>query len=259
MREAPVGYQCPECVKQAAGPRLGRRRARLTVGRTGRLATGLILVNLLVFLLEVIGGGSGSLGFGTSARVLFDLGAMQVRAIVVQDQYWRLVTAMFLHAGLIHLAFNMYALYLFGSAVENAFGSARFLATYFVTGILANVTSFALSGDNVFGVSVGASGAVFGLLGAWVAYNYRRRGSVLASQNLQTAMFLIGLNLLLGFSIPGIDNSAHIGGLVSGVAAGAFAEGFGPRKVRTATQVMGFALLVVVGIAVLAWRVGQLT
>jgi rhomboid protease GluP len=253
-----VGYQCPDCVR-AARRGAGRPRARLTIGRTATVVVGLIVVNLLMFLIEIIGGGSGSLGFGASARVLFDLGALQARAIVVEDQYWRLVTAMFLHAGLVHLAFNMYALYIFGALVESAFGSAWFLAIYFVSGILASITSFALSGNNVFGVSVGASGAVFGLLGAWVAYNYRRRGSILASRNLQTAMMLIVLNLVLGFSIAGIDNSAHIGGLVSGIAAGAFAEGFGRRTARTATRVVGFALLVAAGAGVLAWRVAQLT
>jgi membrane associated rhomboid family serine protease len=255
MREAPVGYQCPQCVTEA-GRRLPRRRARLVVGRPGSLVTLLIAANLAMFVVEVVLGGPGALLGGPDTNRLFDLGAANPLAIA-DGQFWRLFTAMFLHAGLIHIAFNMYGLYLFGYLIENAFSAARFLAVYLVGGLLASVTSFAF-GAHPFAVSVGASGAVFALLGAWVAYNYRRRGSSLASANLQWALMLIGINLLLGFSIARIDNFAHIGGLVAGAVAGFFAEGFGPRNVRPLVRIGGFTLLIAVGVALVVWRTADL-
>src|SRR5207245_7902717 len=102
---------------------------------------------------------------------LFNLGALFPPAVTFGHQYWRLITAMFLHAGLLHLALNMYALYLFGYLIEDAFGRPQFLAIYFITGFLASAASFAFG--PVGEVGVGASGAILGLLGAWLAFNYR--------------------------------------------------------------------------------------
>jgi rhomboid protease GluP len=164
---------------------------------------------------------------------------------------------MFLHAGIIHIAFNMYALYLFGYLIENALGTLRFAAVYFVGGFLASVASFLFVPPGVPGV--GASGAIFALLGAWVAYNYRRRGNPMAEANLRWAGFLILLNLILGFTIPNIDNSAHIGGLVAGIACGYVAEGWGPRSTRLVTQIGGFVVLIVIGVALTAYRIHALT
>jgi len=180
------------------------------------------MVNVAMFLVETVLGGSRSLFSGPSQQKLFELGALYPPAIAQAHQYWRLITPMFLHAGLIHLAFNSYALYLLGFMVEGVFGKARFLAIYFVAGFLASVTSFAFGPAGEVGV--GASGAIFGLLGAWVAFNYRRRTSYEASANLRWALMLIGINLVLGFSIAGIDNFAHLGGLVTGAVAGTLAE-----------------------------------
>jgi rhomboid protease GluP len=204
-------------------------------------------------------GGGGSLGSGPSGEKLFELGALFPPAIAKTAnlpqhyQFWRLITAMFLHAGILHLALNMYALYLFGYLIENAFGVARFITIYFVAGFLASVTSFAFG--PVIEVGVGASGAIFGLLGAWVAYNYRRRSSALAAAQLQWALILIGLNTVLAVSFRGIDWRAHVGGLVAGVLAGWVAEGWGPRQIRPLVQVGGFVALVLVGVALTAWRV----
>jgi rhomboid protease GluP len=175
---------------------------------------------------------------------------------IAGGQYWRLFTAMFLHANLIHILFNMYALYLFGYLIEGTFGKGRFIAIYFVTGFLASVASYTFGSPAALGV--GASGAIFGLLGAWVAFNYRRRESAMAAAQLRWALMLVVINLILGFSVANIDNFAHLGGLVAGAAAGWLTEGFGPRATRTVVTVGGLALLVVVGIIMTAYRTAAL-
>jgi rhomboid protease GluP len=252
MRPAPVGYQCPECMSEARRVAPGVR-VRFLVGRPGALTTAIIAANVAMFLVEVATGGSRSIILGGNDQKLIDLGAQFPPAIALGHQYWRLITAMFLHAGLLHIALNMYALYLFGYLIEGALGKARFLAVYFVAGFMASVTSFVFS--NPLAPAVGASGAVFGLLGAWVAYNYRRRSYRINRAQLQWAYMLIALNLILGFSLAGIDNFAHVGGLLSGVVAGAFAEGVGPAPLRPVIRWIGLVGLVAVGIALTAFRV----
>lgn len=246
MTPAPVGHHCPECV--AAGRKSARRPLRLRRPRSA--TTALIGLNLAAFLVEVLLGGLRNL------EVLVQMGAM-VPLLVSQGEYWRLLTAMFLHAGPVHLAFNTLALYLFGSVVENAMGTARFLAIYLVAGLFASAASFALSPPGA--VAVGASGAVFGLLGAWLAFNLRRRSLSLAQSNIQGALLLIGINLALGFTVRGVDNVAHIGGLVAGVVAGFAAEGAGRGAgYRVTMQLLGFGGLMVAAAAITLWRAGEL-
>jgi membrane associated rhomboid family serine protease len=254
MHPAPVGYQCPECVAQARRTAPSHRvPVRSLVRRSGSFTRALLIVNVAMFLVEAVLGGSGSLFRGPDIRTLFDLGALFPPAIALDDQYWRLITPVFLHAGLIHLAFNSYALYLLGFLVEDSFGKARFLVIYFGAGFLASITSFTFGPAEQVGV--GASGAIFGLLGAWVAFNYRRRTSPMASANLRGALMMIGLNVVLGFSIPGIDWRAHFGGLVAGAMLGAVLEGYGSRTVRPLVQAAGLVLVVAIGVALTAWRV----
>ena len=248
MHEAPVGYQCPDCVRAAR--RSGPRRGPLVVGGGGSVTSALLVINIAVFVVQMLGGGAAVLA-GSDAFRLFELGALQPLA-VARGQYWRLFTAMFLHAGLLHIALNMYGLYLFGGLVERALGRVRFLAVYLVSGFLASVASFTFSDPRSFGV--GASGAIFGLLGAWVAFNLRRRGTAFASANLRWAFMLIAINLVLGFSLVTVDNFAHLGGLGAGFVAGGLAEGIGPRRLRPALQVAGFVALVGVGVVVTALR-----
>ena len=100
--------------------------------------------------------------------------------------------------------------------------------------------------------------AIFALLGAWVAYNFRRRSNIQAAFQLRWAFFLIALNLFLGFTIANIDNFAHVGGLVSGVVLGTLAEGVGPRSTRRLVQVVGFGAMVAVGVAMTIARTAAL-
>jgi rhomboid protease GluP len=180
-----------------------------------------------------------------------------VPVLVAQGEWYRLVTAMFLHIGLFHLLLNSFAIYVFGSLIEQVLGTVRFLAVYLLTGFAAGAVSFAFGSPDR--AAVGASGAVFGLLGAWLVYNLRRRSLSLGRANVQWALMLIGINLVFGLVVPRIDWLAHLGGLVAGVVAGYVAEGIGRRTVRTASQVAGLTLLLVGAAALAAWRAAALT
>ncbi len=253
MIPAPVGYQCPECVDQA------RREFRRGPGRPFRggvsVTRALLATIIAVFVLELAVGGVGSLLNEPSNRRLIDLGAMQP-LLIATGEYWRLFTAMFLHANLLHIAFNGYALYLFGTFIESNLGRTRMALIYFVTGFVASAASYAFGSVGVVGV--GASGAIFGIFGAFIAYNYRRRHLAMSSANLRWAATMLVLNALLTFGFGTIDWRAHLGGLVSGVAAGAIAEGWGPRSQRRMIQIAGFAALVAVGIGLVIWRTNDI-
>jgi membrane associated rhomboid family serine protease len=250
MTPAPVGYQCPECVAQA------RREFRRGPGRrvvTGGITSTKVLLGALfaVFTLELLVGGANALFLGPPERKLISLGAMQP-FLIADGQYWRLFSAIFLHGGLLHIAFNAYALWIFGTAMEQALGRTRFLLVFFVTGFLASATSYAFG--PLGSVGVGASGAIFGVFGAFIAYNYRRRDLAQAAANLRWALMLILLNALLTLGIRLIDWRAHLGGLVAGFAAGMLAEGWGDRRTRRMVLVGGFAAMVVIGVVLVAWR-----
>lgn len=255
MTPAPVGYQCPECVQQARREfRSGRGARRIRVRNV--TATKVLLAAMFaMFVVEVLVGGADTAIGGPSSETLFRLGAMYPPAIA-NGQYWRLFSAIFLHIGFLHIAFNAYALWLFGPLVEQAYGRTRFLAIFFVTGFVASAASYAFGPLNAVGA--GASGAIFGVFGAFIAYNWRRRDLALAAANLRLAVMLIVLNIALAIWSPAIDWRAHVGGLISGVVAGTVAEGFGTRQTRTAVAIGGFAALIVVGAALVAWRTADI-
>lgn len=249
MIQAPVGFQCPECVDEA------RREFRQGPGRAlrgGTSATMVLLVAIVaMYVVEVVKGGPGSLLQGPDGRTLFDLGAMQPLAIA-DGQYWRLFSAMFLHAGLLHLGFNAYALWLFGRGIEGSLGRTWFLVIFFVSGFVASATSYAFG--NIGGVAVGASGAIFGIFGAFIAYNYRRRETAMGAANLRSAVLLVVLNALLAVGYGAIDWHAHLGGLVAGVWLGYTADTLGSRRNSRPVQVISVLALVGVGIALTVWR-----
>jgi len=140
-------------------------------------------------------------------------------------ELWRLITPVFLHGSIAHIFFNMYALLSIGTLLERHFGHSRFALLYFLGAFTGNVFSFLFTGEN--GYSVGASTAVFGLIGAEVIFFYQNRelfGS-LAKQAISNAIFIIAINLFIGLS-PGIDNWGHVGGLLGGMIFTWFA---GPR------------------------------
>ncbi|WP_082407016.1 rhomboid family intramembrane serine protease [Bacillus sp. JCM 19041] len=130
---------------------------------------------------------------------------------MIEGEWWRLVTSMFLHIGMLHLLFNGMALYFLGSAVEQLFGSFRFLMIYFLAGIFGSIVSFAFNDS----VSAGASGALFGCFGALLYFGLKQPNLFFRTLG-RNIFFLLLFNLVLGFIVPGIDNGAHIGGLIGG-------------------------------------------
>jgi membrane associated rhomboid family serine protease len=247
MTPAPVGHHCPACVTEA---RRSAPRRPIRLRRPRSVTIVLLAVNVAVFafsFLLSIGGGR--------TETLVRLGAM-VPILVADGQFWRLVTAIFLHVNIVHLLLNSLGLAIFGNLVESVIGGGRMLAVYLVSGFVASAVSFAFGSVN--SIAVGASGAIFGLLGTWLAYNLRRRQLSLARANVQGALLLIALNLVIGFSIPGVDNLAHVGGLVAGIIGGFAVDGFGRRGIRTASRIVGLVMLFLAGVALTAWRVAEL-
>jgi rhomboid protease GluP len=164
------------------------------------------------------------LGETDDTLVLVILGA-NVGWLILQGEIWRLLTSMFLHSGFDHLLANSYGLYVFGLELERLYGRGRFLIIYLLAGLFGSLASFAYRGP--FGFSVGASGAIFGLVGMNLAYYIIHRNTFPFGRTAITnTLILIAINLFFGFTVPHIDNLAHIGGLVAGFALG---YGLAPR------------------------------
>jgi rhomboid protease GluP len=180
----------------------------------------LLTINIVVFvvpwLLDVIG--IRIVGAVSVYDFLLIWGAKDNAAIYAGGQYYRFLTAMFLHGGLAHLFFNSFALYSLGFETERLFGAQRFLAIYMIAGLGGGVASYALNPNP----SVGASGAIFGLIGALIAFYVVARPVLggIARQQLGSLIFITLINLALGFTTPYIDNNAHIGGLLTGALLG---------------------------------------
>ena len=175
--------------------------------------TALLLAAIVgVFGLELARGAT------TDVNELVALGANYGPAVLQHGQWWRLVSSMFLHGGFLHLLFNGWALIQLGGLFERWIGSGRLVLTYFATGICASLASVLFTDSP----SVGASGAIFGLLGALISFLLRRRSRLAAGGKsiLSQLVFWAGLNLFLGASMPMIDNYAHVGGLLAGLLAG---------------------------------------
>ena len=172
----------------------------------------LIAINLILWIATELVGDS------ENPKTLIDFGAL-FGPFIANGEYWRLFTAMFLHVGLIHLLFNVFALFIFGQIVERAFGQIKFIVIYISSGLTGSIFSFSF---NPISIGAGASGAIFGILGALVAYFLmnRQKYGVLGQQNLTGVVVISSINLLLGFITPGIDNWAHIGGFSSGLLIG---------------------------------------
>lgn len=196
------------------------------------ITIGIIAINFILFLLMYIFG-KGS----TDAQTLVNFGALY-KPLVIKGEFYRLITTAFLHIGVIHLLVNSYSLYVIGSQLESFLGKFKYLFVYIVSAICGSLMSIVFSSN----VSAGASGAIFGLLGSilYFGYNYRvYLGNVLKSQIIP----LIILNLGLGFFIGGIDNAAHIGGLIGGILS-TIAVGL-KHKTSTFEKINGAIILVI--------------
>ncbi|WP_407308859.1 rhomboid family intramembrane serine protease [Desulfosporosinus sp. SB140] len=165
-------------------------------------------INLIVFLLMTLAGGS------TNQLVLITFGA-KVNSLIQAGQVWRLLTSMFIHIGVMHLAFNLYSLWALGPLTEESYGHWKYFAIYILSGLGGSLASYIFSPA----LSAGASGAIFGLLGAQLVYSYQRPYLWKSGLGLNLVIVIL-VNFGFGISQPGIDNFAHLGGLLSGVAMG---------------------------------------
>ena len=213
-QEAPGSLNTIEPPTQAAGHAV---RLPLVKPIITQVLLGMLVV---VFLAETV----LSRSLNTTLPALVTLGA-QVNSLIADGAVWRLFTAMFLHIGIMHLAFNGWALFSLGREVEMFYGPTSFAVLYLVSGLIGNVAYYLFGLDTL---SAGASGAVFGLVGAEVAFFLCNRSlfGKLGRQRLSNLAGLIAINLLIGFTVSGINNLAHLGGLVSGLLLGL---GMAPR------------------------------
>ena len=245
---APVGIRCPEHSGRPQGvQRMTRGVQRAAFEGTGaRVTRALIAINVAVYVAELATGG----GVNGVQSTIYEKGVLIAVARdshfhligVAQHQYWRLITAAFLHYGPFHLLLNMFALYWFGSLLEGRIGSGRFLMLYFVSGLAGSAGALLL---DPLTPTVGASGAIFGILGAGFVLE-RQRDYVFGG----SALGIIVLNLVFTFSINNISIGGHIGGLIGGALCALGLTRFG--RVHAAygrPGALGVATMLLVGVA----------
>ena len=235
MVSAPVGFHCPSCVAEAAA-RVPRSRTALggMARAQPRRATQVIMgANVVVYILTLL----------TGDRLILEYGMFG--AAVASGEWWRLLTAPFLHAGLWHVGLNMLALWVLGGVVEPLLGRWRFVGVYLVSALGGTVTSYALTGPGV--ISVGASGAVFGLLGATLVVLRR------LNRDVSGVVVLLVINVVLGFVVPTIDWRAHLGGFVAGGLV-TLAMVAAPRRLATAAAWGAVAAALALMAALVGWR-----
>ncbi|GAA1617719.1 rhomboid family intramembrane serine protease [Nonomuraea maheshkhaliensis] len=222
MRDAAVGFQCPECVAEG---NKGLRQARSTFGgnvvRTPIVTYAILALNVLVFGAQYL----------TGDQVTAEL-AMWPAGVAVYDQYYRLITAAFVHGGVFHILFNCWALYVVGPYLERAFGHVRYTALYLISALGGSVLGLWL--DPLTQPTVGASGAIFGLFAAVFVVGRK------LNLDVRGIAVLIVINLAITFLVAGISWTGHIGGLITGaLLSGALA--YAPKNNRTLWQVLAIA------------------
>jgi membrane associated rhomboid family serine protease len=206
VERAAVGQKCAECASPAEGSEVHTAADLRPGGRGAPVSYGIIGAAVAVFVLGMVS--------RDALEVLFVLGA-QANQAVAAGQWYRLGTAAFLHADLMHILFNMWALSLFGPPLERDAGSGPFAAMY-AASALAGGAAFYVLGDPG-GVAVGASGAIFGLFGAWLAGFWRHRHTAAGRAGLNQLLLLLGINAALPLLIPRIAWQAHLGGFLAGI------------------------------------------
>lgn len=247
LRDASVGYHCVDCVNE--GQR-GVRRPRTFVGaelNTRPVVTPvLIALNVLIFGITAFQ--ARSIASNALSPLFFDL---RLRAFEVYDgEWWRLLTSGFLHYGPLHLALNMFALYVLGRDLEPAFGRRRFLALYVVSMLGGGVAVYLF--DDVGTSVAGASGAVYGLMGALLVTLLKLK------LNTNSLLMVIGLNVVMSFTLPNISWLGHFGGIAAGAALAAGLI-YAPAQRRERWQSAAVVASVVILLGLVLIRTAQLT
>lgn len=240
MTAAPVGFQCPDCVAAgSAAVRATRRGSALSADSRPLVSWSIVGICIVVYLMQLL------VGINTAVQQF----GMQPLAIGIGNEWYRLVTSMFMHGSILHIVFNMYVLVVLGPTLERVLGHGRFLVLYLLSGLGGAVASYWLSPATTF--SVGASGAIFGLMGGLLVAGKRLRYDV------TMVLVLIGINLAIGFIFGGIDWRAHLGGLVTGAALAAVMV-LPDGKSRRTVEYLGIAgVVMAIGIIAMV-RTGQL-
>ncbi len=190
----------------------------LTALKEYPLTYGIIAVNLFLYVISAILSGSIA---DMNMRVLLEMGALNGTLVVGYHEWWRLFTAMFLHGGMTHILMNMFSLYLIGRGVEMYFERKAYLSIYLFSGLLGGLASLWMHPDPN-SVGIGASGAIFGVFGALAGFFLAHRHKIAPHSKafMKDFAIVLGINLVLGLSLPSIDVSAHVGGLVVGFLGG---------------------------------------
>jgi membrane associated rhomboid family serine protease len=233
MTPTPVGMRCPECARERTKVRTLRSAPSVP-----QVTQALIVINVLVFIAEVVSG--GQVGSGTGGTIL-DKGSLLGFAISHQHQYYRIVSAGFLHEGLAHIFVNMLSLYFVGSVLEPAIGRLNFAAVYIASLLTGSFGALLFSPDVQ---TVGASGAIFGIFGALIVVA-RARGISIWQSGLG---FWLVLNLLFSISFKGISLGGHLGGLVGGLITGWIVIELAERRRQSTAALVGCALVAAVGV-----------
>jgi membrane associated rhomboid family serine protease len=250
MRQASVGYHCPECVREAhaASPHL--RARSLLRGGPAYAAYALIGLNVVVWLVSsVLDRRVGASGFANEFTGEWGL----YPPLVGVGEWWRLVTGGFLHAGALHLGMNMFVLYLVGSAIEPAIGRVRFVVSYLVA-LVGGALGVVLLFEPTQGLTVGASGAIFGMFGLLAVYQLTRGINPLHSGLGPIVL----LNLIITFAVPNISIGGHLGGLFSGAIVGGIL--FAGRRLEqqpVVERVARLAMVVALGAAMFAFSLAE--
>lgn len=256
LREAPVGFQCTDCVHSGTQQQRRQHRGYQEAGFGQRTVFGarlsqsvlvtqaILAVNVLVFLITVVQ--AGSLNDNELAAV-FQHGALYGDATLGHDEWWRVITNGFLHFGPIHIAVNMFSLWMMGRSLEQVTGRGRYLALYFVSMLGASAAVLLFGNPGGFPGTAGASGALFGLMGAYAVTVLKLR------LNPTGLLVTLALNAFITFGIPGISIWAHAGGLVTGALV-TVALLYAPQVNQARWQAIGIVIITVAIIGLIAYR-----
>ncbi|MFJ4102725.1 rhomboid family intramembrane serine protease [Amycolatopsis japonica] len=258
LREAAVGFQCTDCVqagrqqdraqqKQYRDAGYGSRTlAGAQPARTAVVTPVLLALNVLIFLITVFQSGSIA---NNNFSELFQYGQLWNPATLAGDEWWRILTSGFLQYGLLHIASNAFSLWFVGRPLETALGRVPFTVLYFVSLLGGSAANLVFSDLDAVPV-VGASGAIFGLIGAYTVIVIKLR------LNPTWLLVILGLNVFITFQVPGISILGHAGGFVAGLLA-TFALLYAPDRNRLKWQLGGIAIVVVAMIGLVVWKDSQ--